>query len=110
MKDYVIVTGYKDMSFTNDKKEDVDFLKLSCLTQNSGVDAIGYLPMQMNYMGKDKARILGSIKEVPALYEAEYGMIPGKNNKPQLQIVGFNFLKPVDLSSMFNPPSDKKVN
>jgi hypothetical protein len=102
MKDYVIVTGYKDMCFETDKKEEVDFMKLSCLTRNSGADSIGYLPMQMTYMGKDKVKIQQCIKEVPGLYEAEYSMVPGKNNKPSLQIVGFNFVNGLDIASLFN--------
>lgn len=104
MKDLVIVTGYKDMCFetkNEGKTEEVDFLKLTCLTQNSGADAIGYLPMQMTYMGADKKKISKVINEVPGVYEAEYAMVPGKNNKPQLQIVGFSFVKPVDFKSLF---------
>lgn len=109
MKDNIIITGYKDMCFTTGEgkdKSEVDFLKLSCLTSNSGIDSIGYLPTQYTYMGKDKVNILGSLKEVPGLYEAEYSVVPGKNNKPSLQVVGFIFVKPIDLKSCFD---SKKV-
>ncbi|MDG5857081.1 hypothetical protein [Clostridium beijerinckii] len=105
MKENVIITGYKDMCFESgegDKKQSVDFLKLTCLSKNSGVDAIGYLPLQLTYMDKEKAKIIKSLTFVPGLYEAEYAMVPGKNNKPSLQIVGFTPVKELHFESMFN--------
>lgn len=103
MKEKVIITGYKEMCFESgegDKKQTVDFIKLSLLTSNSGADAIGCLPTQVTYMDEAKANVSKSLSEVPGLYEAEYAMIPGKNNKPSLEMVGFTFIKSVDLHSL----------
>jgi len=104
MMEKVLITGYKDMCFESgegDKKQTVDFVKLSLLTKNSGVDAIGYCPTQVTYMDLKKKEVLGSLKDIPGVYEAEYGMMPGKGNKPSLQLIGFTFVKSIDLSSMF---------
>lgn len=102
MKEKVVITGYKDMCFESgegDNKQTVDFIKLTLLTSNSGQDAVGYLPTQVTYMGEEKTKISKSITDVPGLYDAEYAMIPGKNNKASLEIIGFTFLKPVDIHS-----------
>lgn len=100
----VVITGYKDMNFTSGEganEQNVDFIKLSMLTKNSGTDAIGFLPTQVTYMGEDKKKIAQCIKDIPGLYEAQYEMTPGKNNKPTLQLTGYKFIKPIDLHSYF---------
>ena len=105
MKDFVIVTGYKDMCFNvPDGKEtkQLDMLKLTCISKNNGQDAIGYLPMQLTYMDEKKIEISKSLTFVPGLYEAEYAMVPGKNNKPSLEIVGFTAVKKLDFNPLFN--------
>jgi len=105
MKDMVIVTGYKDMCFTvTEGKEDkeLDMLKLTCIAKNNGKDAVGYLPMQLTYMDDKKKEISKALTFIPGLYEAEYAMVPGKNNKPSLEIVGFTAVKQLDFNPMFN--------
>lgn len=105
MKDMVIVTGYKDMCFTvkeNGADKQLDMLKLTCISKSSGSDAIGYLPIQLNYMDERKKEIAKSLTFIPGLYEAEYGMVPGKNNKPSLEIIGFSPVKQLDFNPLFN--------
>lgn len=105
MKDYVIVTGYKDMCFTvKDGKEDkeINMLKLTCFSKNNGSDAVGFLPMQLTYMDEKKELISKALTFIPGLYEAEYGMVPGKNNKPSLEIIGFTSVKQLDFDPMFS--------
>lgn len=95
MKDMVVITGYKDMEFDS-KDGKVDFVKLTCLTKNNGPDAIGYLPVQYSYKDKQKKEILRQVQIVPGLYNAEYAMVPGKNNSAKLEIVGFELVRPLD--------------
>lgn len=101
MNNLVIITGYKDMSFKDSDGENIDMLKLTCLTQNGGKDSVGFLPIQQTYMNENKTTILRSLKDVPGVYSAKYDMVPGKNNKPTLELVGFDFIKPLDLKSVF---------
>lgn len=100
----VVITGYKDMEFKNGEganEQTVNFIKLSMLTKNSGMDAIGYLPTQVTYMDEEKEAIQKCIKEVPAVYEAQYEMVPGKNNKPTLKLTGYKFIKIIDIAQFF---------
>lgn len=105
MQDTVLVTGFKVTNFTVKEKgeEDktIDMMKVSFLTQFSGVDAIGSLPSQINFMDEQKKVMSAKIIKVPALYNVIYAMVPGKNNKPQMQIVDFEFVKEVDLKPLF---------
>ena len=105
MQDTVLVTGFKLTNFTVKEKgeEDktIDMMKVSYLTKNSGLQAIGILPSQINFLDEKKTEMLGKINKVPALYSVEYCMVPGKNNKPQLEIVDFEFIKEVDLKPLF---------
>ncbi len=100
MKDNVIIIGYKDTEFENDKKEKISLIKVSYLTKNNG-EAVGYLPSQTTFKDLDKQRILQSLDCVPGLFEAEYGVVPGKNNKPELKVISFNFVKPIQISNLF---------
>lgn len=98
-----IITGYKDMEFTNkDTGEVISMVKITYFTQNCGRDSIGYLPLQSVYVNEQKKDILKMITKVPALYSVNYGMVPGKNNKPTLEVVGFTFVKDIDFKSLFN--------
>ncbi|MDO5852395.1 MAG: hypothetical protein Q4Q23_07905 [Methanobacteriaceae archaeon] len=54
MEEMVIITGYKDMSFDDKDGNKVDMLKLTCFSQNSGRDSIGYLPLQLTYLDQQK--------------------------------------------------------
>lgn len=105
MQDTVLVTGFKLTNFTVKEKgeEDktIDMMKVSYLTKNSGSNAIGSLPSQINFMDESKTEMVGKMIKVPGLYNVEYAMVPGKNNKPQLEIVDFEFVKEVDLKPLF---------
>ena len=104
MKDTVLVTGYKVQKFTvkeKDVEKEIDMMKVSFLTKFSGIDAIGSLPSQITFMDEQKAMMSKHIDKVPGLYDVEYAMVPGKNNKPQMQIVDFSFVKEVDLKPLF---------
>lgn len=99
MKDVVVITGYKDMCFESGQgkeKQEVDFVKITCLTKNNGSDSVGYLPLQLSYTDKKKSEILKQLPVVPALYNAEYAMVPGKNNSAKLEIVGFELIRPLE--------------
>lgn len=100
MKDLVLITGYKEVNFTTENKENIDMVKISYLTKLNG-EAIGMIPSQITFKDNEKKNILESLKSVPGLYNAEYGVVPGKNNKPQLCVVGFEFVKNIDLKSLF---------
>lgn len=104
MQDTVLVTGFKLQNFTvkeKDEEKTIDMMKVSFLTKFSGVDAFGSLPSQITFMDKQKQEMASKISKVPGLYTVEYAMVPGKNNKPQMQIVDFTFVKEVDLKPLF---------
>lgn len=101
MKDLVVITGYKETIFTTDKNENIDMIKVSYLTKQNG-EAIGFLPNQLTFRDDSKKEVINSLDCVPGLYNAEYGVVPGKNNKPQLTVIGFSFVKPIDLKLLFN--------
>lgn len=98
---FVIVTGYKDMNFEDKDGKSIDMIKISFLSQNNGNDSVGFLPIQQSFMDDDKKEILTSLKNVPGLYKAEYDIVPGKNNRATLTIVGFTYVKDVDLKTLF---------
>lgn len=100
MKDNVIVIGYKDTEFENEKKEKISLVKVSYLTKNNG-DVIGYLPSQTTFKDLDKQRVIANLDCVPGLYEVEYGVVPGKNNKPELKVIDFSFINPIQISNLF---------
>lgn len=104
MQDTVLVTGFKTTKFTtneNGEEKTIDMMKVSYLTKFSGADAIGSLPCQINFMNDQKQEMASKIVKVPGVYTVDYAMVPGKNNKPQMQIVDFTFVKEVDLKPLF---------
>lgn len=94
-----LILGTKSYSFENDKNERIEGAKISYILENKSMkeNENGYLPLQTT----GKLEILGQIKEVPGVYDVEFGMVPGKNNKPQLEITGFKFIKSCDLSNLY---------
>ena len=57
-----------------------------------------------NEYGADQIQILeciSNLREVPGVYEIKFDMVPGKNNKPELVITGFDFVKSVDINNIF---------
>lgn len=113
MQDTVLVTGYTVKKFTveeNKEKKEIDMMKVSYLTKFSGVDAIGSLPTQITFMNEQKSMMAKRIDRVPGLYNVEYAMVPGKNNKPSMQIVDFTFIQDVDLKPLFDIKASSKVS
>jgi hypothetical protein len=98
----VIITGYKPMEFPNTQTgEIIDMVKVTYFSAVTGKDAVGYLPLQSSYVNENKKEIMKMINRVPALYSVNYGMVPGKNNKPTLEVTGFTFIKDIDFKSLF---------
>lgn len=95
----VIVTGYKTYSFTNDNGQVVEGVKVSYLSSQKviGQNKNGYLPMESTL----NLKALGDFQEIPGVYEVNYQMIPGKGNKPTVEVGGFKFIKPADFGSLF---------
>lgn len=95
----VLVTGYKKYSFTREDGQVLEGVKVSYLSENKaqGIEESGFLPLQSSL----NLNTLPSFKEIPGIYDVSYGMVPGKGNKPKLDITGFKFLKSVDLDSLF---------
>lgn len=96
----VLITGYKTYSFQNQQNELISGAKISYLSEvkTSKQNELGYLPIQASV----NLECISTLKEVPGLYEINFDMVPGKNNKPELVITGFNFLKSVDLPILFS--------
>lgn len=95
----VIILGSKSYRFENDKKEIVEGAKISYISEMKSTkqNEVGYMPLQSSV----NVQTLSTLKDVPGLYEAKYDMIPGRNNKPTLELVGFDFIKPVSLDNLF---------
>lgn len=96
----VIVTGYRTFSFEDEKSgKKLEGVKVSFLGKHkaSSTNEYGHLPLQSTV----DLSLLDSFKEVPGIYEAESEMVPGKGNKPTLAIIGFEFIKGVDLNALF---------
>lgn len=94
-----IVLGVKSYQFENDKQEKIEGAKISYVLENkaSKSNENGHLPMQSTV----SLDFLKTLNVVPGVYELEYGMVPGRNNKPQLDITGFKFLKEVNIQNLF---------
>lgn len=95
----VLVTGFKAYDFKNTDGEQVKGCKISYLGNKPSVKSgeVGWTPMQVTC----NSEILIDLKEVPGIYTAEFEMVPGKNNRPELAITGFNIVKPARLEELF---------
>lgn len=95
----VLITGYKSYDFKNEGGEQVQGCKISYLGNKPSIKTgeIGWTPMQVTC----KNNILVDVTEVPGLYNAEFEMVPGRNNKPELAIIGFDLIKPIRLEELF---------
>jgi hypothetical protein len=100
-KNNALVTAVSWYDFTNDRKEAVsgmslEFIMTEILNPIVGEDGRtkGYNSMKdsMEYGMKD------NFVSVPGMYELSFKMIPTKNNKPQLKVVGAKFIGEVVLS------------
>lgn len=101
MEELMLVTGYKDICFKDANDKEIDMIKITCFSKNPGADSVGFLPLQLVYQGQQKKEVGRALTRVPGLYRAKYSMIPGKNNKPTLEITDFEFAKEVDFNSLF---------
>lgn len=102
MNETVLVTGYRPTKFAtkeNGEEKTIDMIKVSYLTKFS--DSKGHLPLQVVFMDDQKPVVLSQLTKVPGLYDVQYAMVPGKNNKPTMQVVGFSYVKDVDLKPLF---------
>lgn len=95
----VIILGAKTYCFENDKKEIIEGAKISYLgeLQSTKQNEVGYMPLQSSL----NLQTLATLKDIPGLYEVKYDMVPGRNNKPTLEISGFDFIKPVTLETLY---------
>ncbi|NFL40095.1 hypothetical protein [Clostridium botulinum] len=102
MDNLVLITGYKKYNFKNDSGEQVKGAKLTYIPEArdiTDVNVVGYLPLQATI---NDDSIINGLVEVPGLYEAKYKMIPGKNNKAEIKLTGFEFVQPCDFKSCFS--------
>lgn len=95
----VIVIGYKTYEFLNDEKQAVSGAKISYIGKTGRLveNEVGHLPIQVS----TPIEFVKTLKEIPGLYKPVYSVVPGKNNKPQLSITGFQFVKKIDLIGLF---------
>lgn len=95
----VLITGVKSYNFTNDAGEKIEGAKVSYLGSKPSVKQgeTGFTPMQITC----NKEILSGICNLPGIYDADFEMVPGRNNKPELAITSFSFLHDVDIPSLF---------
>mgnify|MGYP001039774177 CR=1 FL=1 len=95
----VMVVGVKTYSFNNDANQKVEGARVSYLTSipSNKSNELGFLPLQ-SIVSLD---VVNSLKEIPAIYDVNYDMVPGRNNKPEMIITGFEFLQSVDYLGLF---------
>lgn len=94
-----LIMSINSYAFKNQKDEDVEGAKISYITDVTGLksNVSGYAPMQISV----NSEVAKKIKSVPGVYDIDYAMQAGKNNRPEMVIVGFNFVKEVDFSKLF---------
>lgn len=91
MEEKVLILGYKSYNFTNkDTGEVISGTKVSFVSSNvsNSDNEKGLLPIQIS-VNEELAKGLMS---APAVYKVKYGMLPGKGNKPNISIIGFEFV------------------
>lgn len=95
----VLITGVRSYDFEDKDGRKIDGAKVSYLGEKSSVkqNETGFTPMQISV----KKELLQELETIPGVYNLDFDMVPGKNNKPELAIVGFEFLKEVDIPSLF---------
>lgn len=101
MNQIVLLTGVKKYNFKNGDGEVIKGAKISYLVADSDSDGdniTGHLPRQASI--KDLSMV-AHLVEVPGVYDANFKTVSGANNKDELKIVGFDFLKSCDFKSLF---------
>lgn len=86
-----LVLGVKAYDFTNDNGEKVKGSKVYYVTSYKTEGIEGNPPMIVNVDDSS------SIKILPAIYDLDFTMKPGKNNKPEIVLNGVEFVSPVNV-------------
>lgn len=99
MKSNILVLGVKGYNFEKDGKQ-FSGAKMTYVSQlTNEEDTFGVLPLQQN-VDLSFAKSLKS--NIPGIFEAEYGIISGKNNQPTLTIVNLIPVKSIDIVKQIN--------
>ena len=95
----VLVVGVKSYSFKNQDGQNIEGAKVSYLTDTPShkTNEIGYLPIQASI----PLSMLKSFTTIPGIYEVKYDMIPGRNNKPEVTVAGFDLINEIDYLGLF---------
>jgi hypothetical protein len=95
----ILVTWKKPYTFTNDQGVKYEGVKVSYLNKNaSNKDAeVGHNPI----LSKLDLSLNSSLTTIPGLYDAEVDVQTNAKNQPELVITSLNFIKPVDIKSIF---------
>lgn len=87
MEDKILILGIKPYNFVNKETgEVISGTKVSYISKHKSEH--GHLPIQISV----DETIVKDITKFPGVYNCNYAMLPGKNNKPTPTIVGFKFV------------------
>lgn len=95
----VMVVGLKTYNFENQQGQKIEGAKVSYISdlESNKSNEVGYLPIQASV----PLNLVTSLKEIPGIYEVKYDMVPGRNNKPEVTVVGFDFINSCDFLGLF---------
>lgn len=79
-----LVEGTTVNYVTGDAQESADSRGLATLTISGPLD------------------VMASLRDLPGVYEVDFKQRPGKNGRPQLQLVGVQFVRALDVASALN--------
>ncbi len=97
----VIVLGHsKPYDFKQDNGDRLQGVKISYINSKPSVKdgEVGFTPIQVTV----NPSVLGDLKELPGLYDVSFEMVAGRNNKPEIAVTGFDFIKAVDMQLLFS--------
>lgn len=88
MGDKILILGIKPYNFVNKETgEVISGTKVSYISNHKSEH--GHLPIQISIKDDNTVK---NITKVPGVYNCNYAMLPGKNNKPTPTIIGFEFI------------------
>lgn len=91
----VLILSAKSYDFTNDDNERLCGTKISYLVdQQADDDCLGFPPMSATLTKQD---LMGQVKTVPAIYNIDFTLKSGKNNKAELVLSKLELVKPFEL-------------
>lgn len=92
----VLLLSLKTYDFTNDKNERVQGAKISyVMTEKVQEDGLcGFPPIQTSINNETYKKI----SAVPGLYDFQFEMKPGKNNKAEMFLKDVNFVQEIDFT------------